>query len=95
MVILNFKQNVKTCSNKTIEIDIKYISNLEFICGLDVKNKNTLKSIKKKKKPKPKIDHGATRFDDYLNSSKHVKNYKHDIDKFKTMCDKYYTYDID
>ena len=94
MVILNFKRDVKTCSNTTIESDIKNISNLEFICGLDVKNKHIIKP-KKKKKPKPKIDHGVIRYDDYLNSLKYMEKYKCDVEKFKTKCDKYYTYDID
>lgn len=93
MVILNFKQNVKSVSDETIDENINNIAHLEFICKLDVKNKLTLIP-----KPKPKPDIGLLKF---TNNKKIVKNkkkcdvYKCNIQKYKDDIDTCYIYDID
>jgi hypothetical protein len=82
MVILNFKQNVKSVSDETIDENINNITHLEFICKLDVKNKLILAP-----KPKPKPDIGLSQFINnkkIVKKKKNLKKDKYDIDKYDT-----------
>jgi hypothetical protein len=92
MVILNFKQNVKSVSNTSIEENINNVTSLEFICKLDVKNK-----IKLLPKPKPKKDIGLLIFTNNKVSKKKcdIKKNKYVIEKNKNDVDIYDSYDND
>lgn len=92
MVILNFKQNVKSVSDETVEECVNKIACLEFMCKLDMKNKLILLPNKK-----PKInndyDYGLVNFTDKKSSK---TEYKHDIiKKNKNSINKYDSYDDD